>query len=234
PADLATMHDLEQHLNHLMRDSSAEGLILTTLTGQVLYEQGPSSEYKIAPNLINACTNLVGSIKQIAHQPDESTTLGLLTLSGGSNDLVVSHISKYFIWLIYPSGSQPAEVGKATAAVYASRNSLFSILNLLAFLPTPAQPHPPLGKEELKKEGLKIEGLNKEGLKKEILKKKTAPLAVDEIKVTDDFTKKRIPKKDVDDFWDAENAKKSDAEISPDAISFDKASSLGLLPSDKS
>jgi len=213
PEDLATMRDLEQRLLKVMRESNAQGVILTTLFGQILYTHGVPSDFKFSPVLINACTNLVNTLKQVAHQPEETTTLGLLMLSGNTNDLLAAHISKFFVWLVFSTGSQPAEVSKASAAVYSSKDSLQYILNMLALLPNPVHPHPPVEGEEAKKERI-------------------ASVNTDELKIVDKISDKSVDRKDADAYWGAEGSDKSKPQASAETIDFDKAASMGLIPSE--
>ncbi len=211
PEDLAAMRDLEQRLLKLMRESGAPGVVLTTLTGQVLYAHGSAVEFKFSTELINACTNLVSAIKQAAHQPEETTTLGMLALAGNTTDLFIAHVSKYFVWLLFPTGSQSADASKAAAAIYGSKDSLQYILNMLALLPNPVHPHPPVGKNEPQKERI-------------------VTVEEDDLKIIEKIPGNRIDKKDVNAFWDEDGSDKNDNAISSETISFDKAASMGLVP----
>jgi CheY-like chemotaxis protein len=211
--DHDAMKDLEQRLLKLMRESGAQGIALITLTGQVLYASASAVDFHFSNELINACTNLVNTIKQISHQPDETTSLGLLALSGNTTDLFVAHVSKFFIWLLFPTGSQSADASKAAAAVYGSKDSLQYILNMLALLPAPVHPHPPKGSHESLKDGM-------------------APKEDDELSIAKKISEKQVDKKAAVDYWDSDNSKKPDGEVLPDTISFDKAASMGLVPSE--
>jgi CheY-like chemotaxis protein len=213
PEDLVTMKDLEQRLQKLMHASGAQGIALTTLTGQVLYSHGSAVEYKFSPELINAGSSLVNAIKQIAHQPEETTTLGLLALSGNTTDLFAAHISKFFVWLMFPTGSQSVEAGKAAAAVYGSKDSLQFILNMLAMLPAPIHLHPPVGKLEKQKASM-------------------APQENEDLIIAKKISEKHIDKKEASDFWDSNAGENPEAHISSETISFDKAASMGLVPSE--
>jgi len=211
PEDLASMKDLEQRLLKLLKESGAQGMALTTMTGQILYSKGIVEDYKFSSELIDASSILIESLKRVAHQPEETTTLGMLSLSGRLADMFMMHIGKFFVWLFFASGIQSAEAGKAAAAFYGSRDSLQFILNLLALLPVPKIPHPPVETEETRKERL-------------------ATLNTDELKL-EKAASKPADNKSVDDFWEAGSAEKTKAE-NPETIDFDKAASMGLIPSE--
>jgi hypothetical protein len=55
---------------------------------------------------------------------------------------------------MFPTGSQSSDAGKAAAAIYGSKDSLQFIMNMLAMLPAPIYPHPPVGKRESQKESM--------------------------------------------------------------------------------
>ncbi len=211
PEDLATMRDLEQRLLKLMRESGAQSVVLTTQTGQVLYGSGVSPDFHFPPELVSACSSLVKSLKEVARTPEETTTLGVLVLAGNNRDSVVVNVSKFFVWLLFSTGSQPAEISKATSAVYASKDSLQFILNMLALLPLPVHPHPPVEGEQAKIERM-------------------ASMNTDELKIAEKIGEKPVDKKDADAFWDPEDQSKP--EISGETIDFDKAASMGLIPSE--
>lgn len=211
PEDLATMRDLEQRLLKLMRESGAQSVVLTTQTGQVLYGSGVSPDFHFPPELVSACSSLVKSLKEVARTPEETTTLGVLALAGNNRDSVVVNVSKFFVWLLFSTGSQPAEISKATSAVYASKDSLQFILNMLALLPLPVHPHPPVEGEQAKIERM-------------------ASMNTDELKIAEKIGEKPVDKKDADAFWDPEDQSKP--EISGETIDFDKAASMGLIPSE--
>ncbi len=209
--DIATMRDLEQRLHKLQSESGAKGIALSNLAGQILYTHGSAVGFTFSPELINTCTGLVASIEKIARQPEEKTSLGLLALNGLTTDIFVINIEKFFIWLLFPTGTHPSEAGKVTTAVYASRDSLQFILNMLSLLPMPVNQHPPTGKSEPQKDSM-----SHKDEEDHVLAKKLAD--------------KQIDKKDAKAFWDDENADREPAQISPETISFDKAASLGLVP----
>ena len=211
PEDLASMRDLEQRLLKLMRESGAQSVVLTTQTGQVLYGSGVSPDFHFPPELVSACSSLVKSLKEVARTPEETTTLGVLVLAGNNRDSVVVNVSKFFVWLLFSTGSQPAEISKATSAVYASKDSLQFILNMLALLPLPVHPHPPVEGEQAKIERM-------------------ASMNTDELKIAEKIGGKPVDKKDADAFWDPEDQSKP--EISGETIDFDKAASMGLIPSE--
>jgi len=211
PEDLVAMHDLEQRLLKLMRESGAQSVVLTTQTGQVLFGNGVSPDFHFPPELVSACSSLVSSLKEVARTPEETTTLGVMVLAGNNRDSVVVNVSKFLVWLLFSTGSQPAEISKATSAVYASKDSLQFILNMLALLPVPAHPHPPVEGEQAKKERM-------------------ATMNTDELKIAEKITDKSVGKKDADAFWDAEEGTKP--EISGETIDFDKAASMGLISSE--
>lgn len=211
PEDLASMRDLEQRLLKLMRESGAQSVVLTTQTGQVLYGSGVSPDFHFPPELVSACSSLVKSLKEVARTPEETTTLGVLVLAGNNRDSVVVNVSKFFVWLLFSTGSQPAEISKATSAVYASKDSLQFILNMLALLPLPVHPHPPVEGEQAKIERM-------------------ASMNTDELKIAEKIGEKPVDKKDADAFWDPEDQSKP--EISGETIDFDKAASMGLIPSE--
>jgi CheY-like chemotaxis protein len=211
PEDLASMRDLEQRLLKLMRESGAQSVVLTTQTGQVLYGSGVKPDFHFSPELVSACSSLVSSLKEVARTPEETTTLGVMVLAGNNRDSVVVNVSKFLVWLLFSTGSQPAEVSKATAAVYASKDSLQFILNMLALLPVPTHPHPPVEGEQAKNERI-------------------ATMNTDELKIAEKITDKAVDKKDADAFWDAEEGEKP--EIPGDTIDFDKAASMGLISSE--
>lgn len=211
PEDIASMRDLEQRLLKLMRESGAQSIVLTTQTGQVLYGSGVSPDFHFSPELVSACSSLVQSLKEVARTPEETTTLGVLVLAGNNRDSVVVNVSKFFIWLLFSTGSQPAEISKATFAVYASKDSLQFILNMLALLPLPVHPHPPVEGEQAKIERM-------------------ASMNTDELKIAEKISEKSVDKKDADAFWDHEEQIKP--EIPGETIDFDKAASMGLIPSE--
>ncbi len=211
PEDIASMRDLEQRLLKLMRESGAQSVVLTTQTGQVLYGSGVSPDFHFPPELVSACSSLVKSLKEVARTPEETTTLGVLVLAGNNRDSVVVNVSKFLVWLLFSTGSQPAEISKATSAVYASKDSLQFILNMLALLPLPVHPHPPVEGEQAKIERM-------------------ASMNTDELKIAEKIGEKPVDKKDADAFWDPEDQSKP--EISGETIDFDKAASLGLIPSE--
>lgn len=211
PEDLASMRDLEQRLLKLMRESGAQSVVLTTQTGQVLYGNGVSPDFHFPPELVSACSSLVTSLKEVARTPEETTTLGVLVLAGNNRDSVVINVSKFMVWLLFSTGSQPAEISKATSAVYASKDSLQFILNMLALLPVPTHPHPPVEGEQAKKERL-------------------ATMNTDELKIADKINEKQVDKKDADAFWDPEEQAKP--EVSGETIDFEKAASMGLISSE--
>jgi CheY-like chemotaxis protein len=213
PEDITSMRDLEQRLLKLMRESGAQGVALTTMTGQILYTHGSAVDFKFSPELINACANLVNAIKQMAKQPEDTTTLGLLALSGYTTDLSVAHIGKFFVWLMFPTGSQSSDAGKAAAAIYGSKDSLQFIMNMLAMLPAPIHPHPPVGKHEPHKESM-------------------APKEDEELLMEKKIAEKQIDKKAANTFWDSESPDNSEVHTSPETISFDKAASMGLVKSE--
>ncbi len=211
--DIATMRDLEQRLHKLKSESGAKGIALSNLTGQFLYTHGSATGFTFSPELIDTCASLVGSIDKIAHQPEEKTSLGLLALNGLTTDIFVINIEKFFIWLLFPTGTQSTEAGKVATAVYASRDSLQFILNMLSLLPMPVNPHPPAGKPEPHKENMSSKD-------------------EDDVSLASKLADKQTNKKDASTFWEDEAADKQPAQISPETISFDKAASLGLVPSE--
>jgi CheY-like chemotaxis protein len=211
PEDLASMRDLEQRLLKLMRESGAHSVVLTTLTGQVIYGSGVSPDFHFPPELVSSCSSLVASLKEVARTPEETTTLGVLVLAGNNRDSVVVNVSKFLVWLLFSTGSQPAEISKATSAVYASKDSLQFILNMLALLPLPVHPHPPVEGEQAKKERL-------------------ATMNTDELKMAEKINEKAVDKKDADSFWNPEEQAKP--EISGETIDFEKAASMGLISSE--
>lgn len=211
--DIATMRDLEQRLHKLQSESSAKGIALSNLTGQILYTHGTATGFTFSKELFDTCASLVESIEKIAHQPEEKTSLGILALNGLTTDIFVVNIEKFFIWLLFPTGTQSVEAGKVTAAVYASRGSLQFILNMLSLLPMPVNPHPPGGKPENQKESM-------------------SPKDEDHNLLAKKLEDKQIDKKDAKAFWDDEIGDKEPAQISPETISFDKAASLGLVPNE--
>lgn len=211
PEDMASMRDLEQRLLKLMRESGAHSVVLTTLTGQVLYGSGVSPDFHFPPELVSSCSSLVTSLKEVARTPEETTTLGVLVLAGNNRDSVVVNVSKFLVWLLFSTGSQPAEISKATSAVYASKDSLQFILNMLALLPLPVHPHPPVEGEQAKKERL-------------------ATMNTDELKMAEKINEKAVDKKDADSFWNPEEQAKP--EISGETIDFEKAASMGLISSE--
>lgn len=210
PEDLKTMHDLEQRLLKLMKECGAGGVALTTLTGSTVFKHGLADHFVFTAELINICSNLVASIKDISHQPDDSTSLGLLALNGNTTDLFISHVGGFLIWLLFPTGSQSTEAGKTAAALYDSRDNLKYILNMLALLPLPTNPHPPMTKNESQKEH--------------------KPVIEDaDLAVTTKLSERQLKKEEVEAFWDVESEKNQEVSISADTISFDKAASMGLV-----
>ncbi|NMB54531.1 MAG: response regulator [Leptolinea sp.] len=208
--DLAAMKDLEQRLLKLLRESGGRGIVLTTLTGQVLYTGGVVEDLKFFPELVNTCAVLVDAVKEITRQPEDAMSLGLLALNGNRTDVFAAHISKFFVWLIFPTGSQSADASKAAAAVYASRDSLQFILNMLSILPVPGMPHPPAGKST----------------------SQTGPMT-EKNHENIELPEKQLDKKEVNEFWDAESPEKNSGPVLPETISFEKAASMGLIPSNK-
>jgi CheY-like chemotaxis protein len=211
PEDVASMRDLEQRLLKLMRDSGAQSVVLTTQTGQVLYGSGVSPDFHFPPELVSACSSLVTSLKEVARTPEETTTLGVLVLAGNNRDSVVVNVSKFLVWLLFSTGSQPSEISKATSAVYSSKDSLQFILNMLALLPVPTHPHPPVEGEQAKIERM-------------------ATMNTDELKIAEKINQKSVDKKDADDFWNPEVQAKPEG--TGETIDFEKAASMGLIPSE--
>jgi hypothetical protein len=84
---------------------------------------------------------------------------------------------------------------------------------MLALLPNPVHPHPPVEGEEAKKERI-------------------ASVNTDELKIVDKISDKSVDRKDADAYWGAEGSDKSKPQVSAETIDFDKAASMGLIPSE--
>jgi CheY-like chemotaxis protein len=214
PDDSTVMRDLEQRLIKLMNDCDAEGVALSTIAGQMLFRSGSAENFKFADTLINGCTSLVNTLKLMEQQPNERTSLSLAAFSSHTADLFITQISKFFIWLIFPSASQPAEAAQVATAVYTSRDSLQFIMNMLSQTPEPALPAAPARQDEPQKGS-------------------PVPMHTDELKLTHVEPGKNADHKQVDAFWDADPDSKNGQGILPDTITFDKAASLGLVPPEK-
>ncbi len=213
PDDATITRDMEQRLTRLMKDCDAEAVAITTLSGHVLFRGGSTEGFDLPTPLINGCSSLVSALEKMDHKPDDATSLGMVTFSSHASDIFMAHISRFFIWLFFPAGVQPAEAAGVSKALYTSRGSLQFILNMLSQLPDPDQPQPSSGGFGLEK------GINK-------------PMHTDELKLPQEGSGKKVERKEADAFWDAEPGGGNGA-VLPDTIDFDKAASLGLFPPDK-
>ena len=151
PDDMTIMRDMEQRLIKLMKDCDAEGVAISTVTGQILFQNGTAEKFKLTNTLITACANLINTLKKTDRESLEITSLGLMAFSGPAADIFMSNISKFFIWLIFPPGVQPNEAAKATTALYTSRDSLQFIFNMVSQIQVSVIPHSSTGEEELPK-----------------------------------------------------------------------------------
>jgi CheY-like chemotaxis protein len=217
PIDLATMHELERCLLQLMQESGAEGVALSTSTGHVLVGFGSAENYKPEVGLVETFTLLQTTLKKREFSQSDSSSTGLLALPGSKNDLIATSLGKFLFWFLFPPASQSVETGKAAAAWNNSKNNLLYLLNLVAPLPIPRSPHPPKKASQLKKP------IVQPVIEEYPLKKVS----------TGDLSDKPIPKDEVDAFWESDGQGKKVGGISSDAISFDQASTLGILPKDE-
>ncbi len=213
PDDETIIRDMEQRLTRLMKDCDADGVAISTLSGRILFSAGSAEKNPIPAALISGCAGLVNVLKKTEKTPEDGLSLGLASFSTHTFEVFVSYVSRFLIWLVFPSGIQPAEAAAVTKALYTSKGSLQFILNMLSQLPDPDQP--PIAESGIEpKKGI-FEGMN-----------------TDELKMPQELPGKSIDRKDADAFWDAE-PENSGETILPDTITFDKAASLGLLPADK-
>jgi CheY-like chemotaxis protein len=214
PVEIATMQELERCLLKLMQESGAEGVALTNDTGFVLVGLGTAIKYKPDTSLVEAFSLLTTTAKKSEYQQTETNTTGLMSLPGVDNDLIVTSLGKFLFWLLFPTTSISVESGKAVAAWNEAKSNLQYLVNLVTPLPMPRGPHPP-------RQTLSVKNTIVPPVKEEPKKGKVS---------TGDLSNKPIPKEEVDAFWSSGNSEKNDVGISSDAISFDQASNLGLLP----
>jgi CheY-like chemotaxis protein len=216
PTDLSTMKELERRLLQLMQECGADGVILSSDIGNVLVSLGSAENFFPDPGVIEAFSALKTAVKRGGLQEKDANSLGLSILPGIKNDLIVAGLSNFYFWLLFPTGNVSVESGKAVAAWNALKGNLLYLLNLVSHLPSPRNPHPPKIKEEPRPSSDRV------------IPEEDGRPRVD----TGKLPKDRLQKEEVDSYWDSVEPEKKNAGVSPDAISFDQASNLGLIPKD--
>lgn len=218
PADLSAMKELERRLHQLMEECGANGVILSSDDGSILVSLGSAENFYPDPGVVEAFSALKIALNSGGLQQKDANSLGLSILPGIKNDLLVASLGKFYFWLLFPTGNISVENGKAVAAWNTSKNNLLYLVNLVSHLPLPRNPHPPRKKDE------------RMASPKRVIPEDDVLPRVD----TGKLPKGHLPKDDVESFWDSVEPEKRNAGVSSDAISFDQATSLGLLSDDKS
>jgi CheY-like chemotaxis protein len=216
PTDLAAMHELERCVLQLMQESGAAGVALSSGSGHVLVGYGAATDYTPDAGLVETFSMLRSTLKKSDYSQGDANSSGLLAVPGLKNDLIVTSLDKFLFWLLFPTASPAVESGKAAAAWNKSKDNLHYLLNLVSPLPVPRSPHPPRNLDQRKKNA--------------------EPLVIEDMEMkkvdTGELSDKPIPKDEVDAYWASDDMGKKVGGISTDAISFDQASRLGILPKD--
>jgi CheY-like chemotaxis protein len=218
PDEFTTMNEIGPYLRQFIRESGIEGVALTSENGNILLSMGTAEDFMPDSNLMDALHLLKNSLRKTGHQRAETNSIGLLILPGLQYDLIIASLDKYYFWFQLTAGSHPFACGKIFASWNSSKKHFLNLFNKIE-QPSAPRPLPPTQKLELPKLDPVLPAVEKGKL----TKVETGELPV-----------KPLPKEDVKAFWDSAEADKKNAGISPDAISFDQASSLGLVPKDKS
>ena len=213
----ATMENLEQRLLQLILESGAEGIVLSSATGDILVSQGSTDVFEPDSGLVETFSMLKSRQKQTGHSKTKDGSTGLVMLPCLKYDLLVTSLGKFLFWLLFPVGSLSFKSGKAIDVWNDSKNSFLPLLNLASLL------SPPKNSQQPKKTIEQKQALNH-----------PAEKAVEKGKVdTGELPELRLPKEEVDAFWDTPEPNKNGAGVSSNAITFDQASRLGLLPKEK-
>jgi hypothetical protein len=204
--------EIEKRLHHLMVECGAEGIALSNASGQIIASSGCAKDFELDNSLMVALSVLRKSLKSSGHQRLKVESYGLLMLPGLEYDLITANLGKFHFWIQFASGSSTFSSGKAIGVWNTSRNHLMSVLEKVDELSDSKQQ--PIQIQDIDPTDTRVVSIEYESEK------------VD----TGNLDIRPLPRENVDEFWNAIDSTKSNSGFSPGTISFDQATSMGIVP----